>query len=411
MLFTRRRSSCGWIACVACLFSACLLLLINNFFGKRWKTFVYFSEDQDRARLTYGHFTSCPDVLNRMVVGHWSNRNYTAQELEEVESGVLRLRQFHKIPDSLQRNDTRCGNIGLEGLFVFRALCNPKGPTPCCYNNVCANKTVQECQCPQCYDLRKKLHAELADWIPDDPTCKILKFQTKKEVCDVLHNTTLYFVGDSFIRQLYISVLGLFDKNDTYKVFAKHTKKDMLDKCDKYYRYISECRRYINTELMECNNSTVLRCIERYRATTIDSVLTEMRSLQGKPNSWFIAGFGNHDGYNLTYLQEKLIDPLLTEAKRNEWPKLVWFEPHAPGLMKTPHIPHQLAPYRIPFNAKVKELMEKHRIPNLRFYSLTEPVLSYDGSHYGKGVNDVKVQILLNFILEQRTKRNSLEPV
>ncbi|XP_055895758.1 uncharacterized protein LOC106074455 isoform X2 [Biomphalaria glabrata] len=361
MLFTRRRSSCGWIACVTCLFSACLLLLINNFLGKRWMALVYFSEDQDRARLTYGHFTSCPDVLNRMVVGHWSNRNYTAQELEEVESGVLRLRQFHKIPDSLQRNDSRCGNIGLEGLFVFRALCNPKGPTPCCYNNVCANKTVQECQCPQCYDFRTKLHAELADWIPDDPTCKILKFQTKKEVCDVLHNTTLYFVGDSFIRQLYISVLGLFDKNDTYKVFAKHIKKDMLDKCDKYYRYISECRRYINTELMECNNS--------------------------------------------------LIDPLLTEAKRNEWPKLVWFEPHAPGLMKTPHIPHQLAPYRIPFNAKVKELMEKHRIPNLRFYSLTEPVLSYDGAHYGKGVNDVKVQILLNFLLEQRTKLNSLEPV
>ncbi|KAH9507519.1 hypothetical protein Btru_051339 [Bulinus truncatus] len=244
------------------------------------------------------------------------------------------------------------GNTVYEGRNWFRALCNPKGDTPCCYNNVCVNKSTFECHCPMCYDLRSKIHAELADWIPDDPKCKA-----------------------------------------TNRL-----------KCDKHYRYIAECRGFIRPDILVCGNTTILHCEELYTANTIEKVLLSMRGLSGKENSWFIVGFGAHDSYNVTLIQEKLIGPLLAESKKNKWPQLVWYEPHAPGLLKTPMIPHQLAPNRISFNSKVKLLMEQQKIPNLRFYKLTEEVMSYDGSHYGKGVNDVKFQILLNYLLEQKSK-------
>ncbi|KAI8779357.1 hypothetical protein BgiBS90_020339 [Biomphalaria glabrata] len=99
-----------------------------------------------------------------------------------------------------------------------------------------------------------------------------------------------------------------------------------------------------------------------------------------------------------------MIDPLLAELAQSDWPKLIWYEPHSDGLMKSPNVPAQLGPNRIIYNNKVKDYMDQHNVSVLRFFNLTRPVVSYDGSHYGKGVNDVKLQILLNYLLEERSR-------
>nr|KAI8748431.1 hypothetical protein BgiMline_017863 [Biomphalaria glabrata] len=339
-----------------------------------------------------------------MVTGHWSIRNYSMKELEEVENGLKRLRQFYKLPETLQRADGKCGSVTYEGLYWFRALCNPKGPTPCCYNNVCANKTVQECQCPQCYDFRTKLHAELADWIPDDPTCKMLQFAKEEDICSALQNATIYLVGDSFMRHLCISVLNLIYQNETDKVYRENAGEAEKKKCDIHYRFVAECSGYLHSDLLTCGNTTRIHCQELWRADMVNDVVKLFRQLRGQNNSWFIFGIGAHDSFNTDYVQKKMIDPLLAELAQSDWPKLVWYEPHSDGLMKSPNVPAQLGPNRIIYNNKVKDYMDQHNVSVLRFFNLTRPVVSYDGSHYGKGVNDVKLQIILNYLLEERSR-------
>ncbi|KAH9507552.1 hypothetical protein Btru_051433 [Bulinus truncatus] len=297
------------------------------------------------------------------------------------------------------------GNVNYEDLGWFRAVCNPNGATPCCFNNMCVNKTVQECQCTECYDFRPKVYAELADWIPDDPTCRFLQYKSKEQVCDVLKNVTVYFIGDSFLRQIYISLLGFLEKSNSTNIFVDNTSPALIEKCDKHYRYIAECRHSIKHDIVDCDGSTRLHLEETYLADHVHSVLAAVRQLSGMNNSWFIIGFGAHDSYNVDHVQKKLLEPLLSEISKSDWPRLVWCEPQAAGLLKTPTVPQQLNPYRINFNVKVNELMTKHNVPVLRFYNMTSLALSYDGSHYGKGVNDVKAQIILNYILEQRSKR------
>ncbi|KAK0065484.1 hypothetical protein Bpfe_004917 [Biomphalaria pfeifferi] len=340
-----------------------------------------------------------------MVQGRWSYRNYTIQEVEEVETIVRRQRSFHKIPEVLQRRDGRCGNVNYEGLEWFRALCNPKGSTPCCYNNICVNRTVNECQCEGCFDFRAKKYAELAEWIPDDHSCKIRKFQSKDEVCRVLGNTTIYFIGDSFMRQLYISVLGFFEEEDSKNIFVDNTSPAIIQKCDKHYRYIAECRHSLKHDFSECNAR--IHCEEMYSVTNVGQVLNAMKTLTGKNNSWFLVGFGAHDSYNTDLVQKTLLEPLLSTIAELTWPMFVWYEPQAAGHLKTQRVPEQLNPRRMTFNAKINALMEKHNVPVIKFYNMTSQVLSYDGSHYGKGVNDVKAHILLNYILEERGRLRS----
>ncbi|CAL1545457.1 unnamed protein product [Lymnaea stagnalis] len=108
-----------------------------------------------------------------MLTGRWELKNHTAKELEEVEMFMSRTRAYHKLPPTLQREDKKCGNINFPGKEWQRAVCNPKGDTPCCMNNFCVNKSVQECQCPECHDMRQQIHAEFATWVPADPTCKV----------------------------------------------------------------------------------------------------------------------------------------------------------------------------------------------------------------------------------------------
>ena len=44
-------------------------------------------------------------------------------------------------------------------------------------------------------------------------------------------------------------------------------------------------------------------------------------------------------------------------------------------------------------------------------FNLTDKTASFDGAHYGKGVNDEKAQILLNYIMELRKSKHIQETV
>uniref|UniRef100_A0A2C9LMZ2 Uncharacterized protein n=1 Tax=Biomphalaria glabrata TaxID=6526 RepID=A0A2C9LMZ2_BIOGL len=171
------------------------------------------SQTKTRAEteeLLEGEFKSCPNVISRMVVGHWvRHKDYSKKEMTLVDDALRKTLRHNKIPGVLERKDKRCGNVDLEGNPYYRALCEPEGETPCCFSYTCVNKTIYQCQGPWALDVRQVFQAEFATWIPDDPTCKMLDLRSEKQICQVLDNVTIYFVGESLTRMLYMSLLGL----------------------------------------------------------------------------------------------------------------------------------------------------------------------------------------------------------
>ena len=119
----------------------------------------------------------CPDV-EQLTIGHWERWNasrITQSDIEDVNTYHIHQWKRLGIPLSLQREDKKCGNVPYgPGRWVSRANCNPEGTTPCCYDNVCQSKSMVDCQCQGCYDLRREVKAEFADWVPKNTKCKVI---------------------------------------------------------------------------------------------------------------------------------------------------------------------------------------------------------------------------------------------
>lgn len=95
---------------------------------------------------------------------------------------------------------------------------------------------------------------------------------------------------------------------------------------------------------------------------------------------------------------------MLLNLAKSPWPKLIWASPHAPGLLKSPTYDKQQTEHVVRYNLRVNAIMRSRGIPVLDFFEMTKTVFSLDGTHYGLGVNEVKAQVFLNYILEMRTK-------
>lgn len=162
--------------------------------------------------------TKCGSVFPGMLHGRWvPKKNVSAARREEMDEYLARTRGEYRIPRSLQRSDARCGNIPYEGVPLyrhmwFRSLCDPRGPTPCCYNFVCTNSSVDQCQCPFCLDPRTPVHAELSDWLPELPACRAREFSAR-EACELLKGTTVVLAGDSFVRHVFVALVMLLTDN------------------------------------------------------------------------------------------------------------------------------------------------------------------------------------------------------
>lgn len=82
----------------------------------------------------------CPNTLSGMIKGKWIRRPVTQEEQSTIDAYLHKERAFYRIPPSYQRQDGRCGDVPYENspLYAhmwFKAICNPKGDTPCCHTN------------------------------------------------------------------------------------------------------------------------------------------------------------------------------------------------------------------------------------------------------------------------------------
>jgi len=77
----------------------------------------------------------------------------------------------------------------------------------------------------------------------------------------------------------------------------------------------------------------------------------------------------------------------------------LWVHPLSAGLLKPPQYLSTQGDEAIrKFAIKIEQYLKQYNIPILDFRQLTKGVRSYDGTHYGSGVNMMKMQILLNYL-------------
>ena len=122
-----------------------------------------------------------------------------------------------------------------------------------------------------------------------------------------------------------------------------------------------------------------------------------VKGLLGKPNSVLVYGIGLHDNFNFPFIRDKVIDPMLKMRRNNSWPRIVWFTPHVPGLLKAMAYPGQSREHALKYAAQMMSYL-KGKLHNVDSIAFTDGMVSYDGTHYGKAINDLKVRILLTLI-------------
>ncbi|XP_055874748.1 uncharacterized protein LOC106072744 [Biomphalaria glabrata] len=354
------------------------------------------------ANLLEGEFKSCPNVISRMVIGHWvRHKDYSKEDIALVDDALRKTLMHNNMPPSLQNKDKRCGNTILGGNPYFRALCEPEGETPCCLNYMCVNKTIDQCQGPWALDIRQLIQAEFATWIPDDPNCKVVDLTSEETACQVLKNVTIYFVGESLTRQMYISVLG-FLRDEKYETHVLVDNSTAARNCHTYYRYSPPCRPYFLQDSIECSGTTRIRFRQLLSSNEASEMLSQFRELLNVPNSFYVLGFGFHNRFQAEPVVTKVFNPIFKELANATWPKFIWLATHMPTMLQTTTSYMQQPTEILAYNEAIKVVLAKHKVPVMDWTQLTANAMGIDNIHYGKGVNDVKAVILLNLLLELR---------
>ena len=190
--------------------------IVKNFMKQSSKSFIYKQRGSSNLRRMKSY--TCDSILSAIRQGHWISRNGVTNEMVwYMDHHLVNLRQEYNIPNSLQRPDGLCGNLNYDFVpqyhhMMFRAICDPNGYAPCCYDYKCAARSVFDCNCTNCIDSRQLVHAELNRWIPDVAECNMREYNST-EACDLLSGTSVVLAGDSFIRHVFVAMIMLLTGN------------------------------------------------------------------------------------------------------------------------------------------------------------------------------------------------------
>ncbi|KAL8597832.1 hypothetical protein ACOMHN_061365 [Nucella lapillus] len=461
-----------------------------------------------------------------MLHGRWApKRNVSERRKREMEEYLFQTRGEYRIPRSLQRADGKCGDLPYDGVPLFRhmwlrALCNPNGATPCCYDLRCTNRSVENCRCPHCLDPRTPVHAELSDWLPARPECLPREFYAN-EACELLNGTRLVLAGDSFVRHLFVALVMLLTDDFQDGALRKDANPAIRSVCQGMYQINGvRCREILDENRSLCHGSVHLTYLEVFQVTKGRFLLPYLQTESSRhQNLLLLLGVGIHDDFRDDLIWPGFVRPLaeyltnssipspaksaenftakasllspakvaenlaakssvlsgktadndaakssvlsartaassdvnvvksltasssakhqftatksLTSAtaqpnqapasnkdvasgrklfhstfslRKRKWPKMIWVNTHAPGLLKSPLFPAQSYEGVKYFNSKMADILEPYGIPVLDTFNMTAPLHSVDGTHYGYGANHLKVQFLLNWVKERQDR-------
>ncbi|CAH1791813.1 unnamed protein product [Owenia fusiformis] len=442
--------------------------------------------------------------LHELTNGIWRPKNVTKEEIKKVkdyESLALKTRQ---ITQTLDRIDGRCGDMSLlketfsryivydpgDVKLRMRALCDPDGPTPCCYKNHCVNLPVNQCQCDNCYDMRQRHHAELSQWVPVNPKCHV-KHYSPNEACGILTKVFDHIVvmGDSLMRHVFSSLLVLLRTGaNAGSCLKPGVSEDVKAKCHGYYQLLDkECNSFnLWRNATVCDGNLRVTMLSLESINELQTRKSELKDLKLNSKSFLIMGTGLHDDFNAEKLILGYINPtlemilqgvnpkyhhgdrpisiphtkdlkniritkniqtdshmvqsiyhkerisntgylpgkdneqkdksaikhyrtllssdtsgdqqLLENTKYESVPKVLWLNTHLPGLLKSIHQVRQDVQHTKQFNRHVDAYLRKLCVPVMNTEELSKNVFSFDGTHYGLGMNLIKAKIILNYV-------------
>ncbi|XP_046331008.1 uncharacterized protein LOC124114476 isoform X2 [Haliotis rufescens] len=346
---------------------------------------------------------SCPSVMSEMTKGAWITRPLAQNESKQIHDFLIVARSHYGVSASMERPDKRCGDVGFDGLkshpaLKFRALCDPLGKIPCCYNNQCVARSEEDCSCPTCFDMRQQIHTEYATWKPRDDRCPV-KTLAASSSCELLSGSELYFMGDSYLRQMYTMIVMHLTNNyedSTIRPNESSRKRKM-------YKGLFQFLNYgLTTNKRVCEGRTLLKHIEVNLPSHAGTVLPLINSLRSRNRSIILLGQGIHGGYNKEDAWEHLLKPIakIYNQTKQEWPKFVWVSPHAHGLLKIPRTYDQSDEKLRLYNEYINNRLRELNVEVFDTFPFTNGVMAYDGAHYGIGVNMLKIQIVYNYIEE-----------
>jgi len=240
--------------------------------------------------------------------------------------------------------------------------------------------------------------------------------------CDVIERSKfkhIHFVGDSFVRNMFVTLLMLLSDDTERGAWSRNMREDQMVYC-RHERYIlyEECRdmirdiRQLRYPEKLCDghqpNFTVSAKVT-YSGKAREDFINATRDLAGKPGNLVLLGMGIHMGLKTDVVISQIIEPGLqardkfyankTMPAASKWPQIIYVIPMRSGMLKPiKHLVRQDDQTLWDFAAKVSKYCRENDIPVLDFRSLTANVHSFDGGHYGVGVNLMKNQIFLNYL-------------
>lgn len=277
------------------------------------------------------------------------------------------------------------------------------------------------------------LHAEASIWVTRDSRCQ-LKLYNRATACDVAQRfTEIYFAGDSFIRKMsraflltltarpYIKLRQSIGVNCEEKIGqfffgrCRLTNGSLGDQIVDNPRLCGADHLKVFHLLPNITSGLRINWEARNVQTQIEKYIGRFRTivgtLAGKRGSILVLSSGIFFNCNATdvisriepavnFLKDTYNVTTLTHQNGNTvWPHIVYATPDMPGLLKrSQFLEHQNRDACGSFVDEMKRYLDANGIPMLDFRQLTTGVYSYDGTHYGHGVNMMKVQILLSYL-------------
>ena len=371
----------------------------------------------------------CGNVFKSLTNGHWRLKTSVTQADEMSRKKLdMQMRVRKGWPDYLFHGDLRCGpkfplprginKKTVPYLFDVQGQCDPESKTFCCQGNAgWCGFGPRFCDCPSCINYRSFISAELADWIPSN-ACYVKNF-TKRHACELLSNhlSSAVFIGDSLVRHLYSAMLLILTGDPLYGALKTDTPKAKRRICRGDGQFLdSMCQkntlmrwREIASQQSFCGNKAKFKIsfIQAYNTERAHYVFSTVTSLLNQVGAVIFLGIGIHDNFNSTKVIENYLEPTLKIASRstNGWPRIVWLTAHSAGPLKPLNFnKHQSNAVILSYNRKLTEFCESHGIAVFDTFNMTLGVHSFDGTHFGFGVNILKAQVLLNHLDEEYTK-------
>lgn len=271
--------------------------------------------------------------------------------------------------------------------------------------------------------MRLYHHAETSRWVTSDRRCSWTNY-TGSSACDLIQSSPfrdIYFVGDSFMRNMFLTFLMLLSDDPVRGAWSRNMTSNAKEICISGQMYFwKECRQIL-TEIQQVYNKRSL-CGGRERKFNItmkpfynmkfkEDFHQLVKSLLGKEGSLIIVGVGFH----MQCLHNITVNEYLGPAVRTidkyyrhkfpsaRWPQLYFVVPMPVGLLKSAiHFTLQNDNKIERFTFEMRRYCAANRIPLFDFRNLGKFVHSFDGTHYGLGVNLMKNQVLLNYIASLR---------